>query len=152
MFKTLTAAALSAAIAFGSLGATATPAKANDDLGKFIVGAIALGIIANSINQANSRTPATQAATPTHRPPVITPTRPRPGGHGVRPHRVHIPASCEREVQINGRVTTAYGAPCLRQAGVPLDRLSTCARSGSIHGRNLTYYTKRCLRRSGFNV
>ena len=50
MFKTFSAIALAATVGFTSLGITATPARANDDLAKFIFGAIALGIIAQGIN------------------------------------------------------------------------------------------------------
>ena len=142
MFKTLSAAALSLTIGLTSFGATATPAQANEDLAKFIFGAIALGVIANAVNQANAgnnHAPAATQARP-HRP-VVTPQR------GVR-----IPARCERQVRINNRNRNVFGAPCLRRNDVPLRRISACARSGSIQGRNLTYYPKACLRRNGHRV
>ncbi len=142
MFKTLSAAALSLTIGLGAIGATATPAQANDDLAKFVFGAIALGIIAKGISDANANThaPAQVTQQRPHRP-VVTPQ------HGVR-----IPANCERQVQINNRNRNVYGAPCLRRNNVPLNRISACARQGSIHGRNLTYYPKACLRRNGHRV
>ena len=144
MFKTLSAAALSLTIGLTSFGATATPAQANDDVAKFIFGAIALGIIANGINQSNAgnNTATVTTTTRQHRPQVN-----QHQNRGVR-----IPARCERQVRINNRNHNVFGAPCLRRNDVPLRRISACARSGSIQGRNLTYYPKACLRRNGHRV
>ena len=146
MMKTLSAAALSLTLGLTSLGATATPAQANDDLAKFLFGALAIGIIAHGINEANANSTA-------HQPQVAHPQPQRPHRPVITPNRaVHIPASCERQVQIENRVRNAYGAPCLRRNNVPLDRIASCAREGTINGRPLTYYTKACLRRAGHRV
>ncbi|MFT4619128.1 MAG: hypothetical protein ACI9KS_001074 [Sulfitobacter sp.] len=145
MFKTLSAAALSLTIGLTSFGASATPAQANDDIAKFIFGAIVLGVIANGINQANAgddSAPVTTTTTTQHRPRVI-----RQQNRGVR-----IPARCERQVRINNRNRNVFVERCLRRNDVPLRRISTCARSGSIRGRNMTYYPKACLRRNGHRV
>ena len=136
MFKTFSAIALAATVGFTSLGITATPARANDDLAKFIFGAIALGIIAQGINEAHSN----------NNTPVVTPPRPNP------PRAVTIPARCERQVTINNRNRNIYRERCLRRNGVPLRRISSCARQGEIRGRIVTYYRKRCLRRAGHHV
>ena len=135
MIKTLTAAALSATIGLTSLGVTATPAQANEDLAKFLFGAIAIGIIAHGINEANSN------------PAPVTAPRPH------RPNRtVTIPSQCERRVSINNRNRNIYRERCLRRNGVPLRRIASCARQGEINGRVATYYRKRCLRRAGHTV
>lgn len=151
MFKTFSAAALSLTIGLTSFGATATPAQANDDLAKFIFGAIALGVIANGINQANAgNNSATVTTTRQHRPTVTQQHRPRVTHQAQR--GVRIPANCERQVRINNNNRNVFGAPCLRRNNVPLHRISACARTGSIQGRNLTYYPKACLRRNGHRV
>lgn len=144
MFKTLSAAALSLTIGLTAIGSSAQPAQANDDVAKFIIGAIALGVIANGINQANA---GNNHAT------VTTTTRTHQPRANRQQHRgVRIPARCERQVRINHRNRNVYRQACLRRNDVPLRRISACARSGSINGRNMTYYPKACLRRNGHRV
>jgi hypothetical protein len=136
MFKTFSAIAIAATVGFTSLGITATPAQANDDLARFIFGAIALGIIAQGINEAHSG----------NNTPVVTPPRPNP------PRALTIPARCERHVTINNRAREIYLERCLRRNGIPLRRISSCARQGEFRGQIATYYRKRCLRRAGHHV
>lgn len=144
--KTASALALSLTVALGALGATAAPAKANDDLGKFLVGAVALGIIAAGIANANNNDDTANRRN--HNDDF--------GRHGDRwNHRgYYVPASCAREVQLGhgGRYATVYGEPCLRRNNVSTQAAASCARSGRIYGRTIAYYTEHCLRRSGYRL
>lgn len=143
MFKTFSAAALSLTVALTSLSATATPARANDDIAKVLFGALAIGIIAHGISNANENNQV-----------VVTPTR-NNNANAHRPNRRHaqrIPARCATEARIGNRnrVATIYRRGCLRRAGIRTANAESCQRSGRINGRNINYFTTRCLRRSGY--
>jgi len=156
MFKTLSAAALSLAVAVSSLSATATPARAgNNDLAKFLFGAVALGIIAKGIADANDNgnrsTVTVNRNNP--RPHYNNQNNRRDDRHqNNRPRVQRVPDQCATQARLRhgGRVATVYGRPCLRRNGIRTARADNCARTGYLNGRNLTYYTARCLRRNGY--
>ncbi|MEM1429800.1 MAG: hypothetical protein AAGG09_10110 [Pseudomonadota bacterium] len=95
------------------------------------------------------------------RPQVITRSgRPLPRLHHQEHHRPQIqsrkltvPSSCARRVQAQGGIRTAFGAPCLRKAGVNTARLpNRCERRADVGDRNVRFWTARCLSRSGVRI
>lgn len=168
MFKTLSAAALSLTIALTTMGASATPARANnDDIAKFVFGALAIGIIAKGISDAREQdereAAARRSAAENARRQAAAEQRRREAAEQRRREQEraerrarrqanHIPARCAREARIgrHGRVKTVYRRNCLRRNGVQLANANHCMRHGEIHGRNVNYFTRGCLRRNGY--
>ncbi len=145
MPRKIIASVLALSMAFS--GAATVPARAgNDEINRFIAGAITLFIIGKAIEESNKRKkPAVTRPRPTPLPlPAPAPkppalrgfvpnecyfTLPRPGGgrRGVygqaclkevmlRPER--LPRACLQTVQLRyGRPARVYGAKCLRNHG-----------------------------------
>jgi hypothetical protein len=64
-----------------------------------------------------------------------------------------VPSSCARRVQTEGGVRTAFGAPCLRRAGVDIARLpDTCERLADVGDRDVRIWGARCLQRNGVRI
>ncbi len=72
-----------------------------------------------------------------------------------RPHRRAevVPASCARRVQTERGVRTAFGAPCLRRAGVNVARLpDRCEQLADVGRRDVKIWGARCLQRNGVRI
>ncbi|MEM0934490.1 MAG: hypothetical protein AAF646_09195 [Pseudomonadota bacterium] len=83
-------------------------------------------------------------------PRVLPRDRPEDYAHrrGLR-----VPSSCARRVQFQNGVRTAFGAPCLRRAGVDIQRLpDRCERRARTNGRDVRIWGARCLTRNGVRI
>lgn len=136
-----------ATLALAGLGASAAPARASDDLTKFILGATTLYVISRAISNNNNRGPQ-----------VIAPQRPGyPPHHGWQQgpgrgghHRALVlPASCA--VTIPGqRGRSFYGATCLQRAGLGRMLPDRCERELRADRGRRTIYDGACLQNAGF--
>jgi len=75
----------------------------------------------------------------------------------IRPHTqaraLAVPSSCARRVQTDNGVRTAFGAPCLRRAGVDIARLpDRCERLADVGDRDVRIWGARCLQRNGVRI
>lgn len=143
--KTLFASALSGALAFAPM--TATPAFAApdaEDYAKILLGILAVGAIANALENERERERAV-----TRRVPL-----PNEQGHrgGHRRHR-GLPARCEFEVRTRRGYRDVFGRHCLERAGVRVDRLpEACEFEIRTERGWRTVYGSRCLRDYGYRV
>ena len=125
------AASLTAAVTvLALLVSSAVPARANDDLAKAVVAAIAIGAIVHSLDKGR----ATAAPVPEQ----------------VRSPRV--PAVCAIEIEGPRRATTVYPERCLRREGFDFRLPRHCSREARIFGRPDRIYPASCLRDAGFRV
>jgi hypothetical protein len=112
------------------LVSSAVPARANDDLAKAVVAAIAIGAIVHSIDKGRAKAD--------------------PVPEQMRSPRV--PAVCALEVAGPRRDITVYAERCLRREGFDFRLPRHCAREARIFGRPDRIYTESCLREAGFRV
>lgn len=160
MMKSLAATALSATIAFTSLGVT--PARAADEkaIAALLLGAAAVAVIAKQ--QRDKRREAAQGVAPQPVPAqrfdqVITPAHGAPQFDRLldrQPRAARVPESCARRVQLtNGNIRTFFGTPCLRRNGVETARLpQRCERTLSFERRDVVAYGRRCLLNNGVQI
>ena len=158
--KTLITATLAAALVFSPL--TSAPARADNDVGKILLGAIALGVVVNAIEKKRDRDQAEEQSQhvdrgrhqppygerPRHgqRPPVEVPGR-------FRPRNRVLPAQCEFDVRTWDGRTDVLGARCMERAGVRVNRLpNRCEFSIPSPRGPRTVFGKRCLRHEGYTV
>lgn len=129
---TLPALALSLAVALGTVGATATPARADaDDAARIIGGIIALYAIGRALEGSS-------------------------GGHVTRGHTYYpyqtqrvAPAHCYREFQTHHGYFRGYSGRCLQRSvnyGLP----DACARQYHTNRGLRTFYGGRCMAQNGW--
>lgn len=130
--RPITSMIAAGAIFLASLGASATPAAADRDIGRFIAGAIALGIIAHGLSNSG----------PSHRTQTYH--------YQHRPSNI-LPGYCRVQVRQHGHPRAAYDPQCLRHAG--LHRLPRNCQF-SVHTRHgwQHYMGERCLVQAGYRV
>ncbi|MEM9247533.1 MAG: hypothetical protein AAGB05_02440 [Pseudomonadota bacterium] len=88
---------------------------------------------------------------PHERLPKIYPPRDDTGHRHDR--RLSVPSTCARRVQTERGVRTAFGAPCLRRAGVVLAKLPRrCERLADVGQRNVRFWGARCLTNNGVRI
>lgn len=135
MLKVLSIPLLSTALALSPMAAT--PARANDDLGKILAGVALLAIIGSAVSNSQASSPPPAPAHP-------------PRGHAAkRP----LPQECRHDVRDRGRTITVYGKQCLQRNVRGRVRLpDICEREMSVFGRDRDVYTAHCLRRHGWPV
>jgi hypothetical protein len=131
-----------AAIAATSLSFSAAPAKANDDLAKFLVGATALVIIGKAISDNNR-----------HRQPVAAPpTNPHPP-KVHKPRRKALTAACVRRHNTYDGKVKVFGQRCLQKHYRHADSLPKhCkVRLATTKGTKRGYSIP-CLRNEGYYI
>ncbi|MDR7124423.1 hypothetical protein [Pseudotabrizicola sp. 4114] len=130
------AGALIAAVAvLALLAASAVPARADragDNLAKAVVAAIAIGVIAHSIDQGRAR--------------------PAPVPQPVQVRSPRVPAVCAIEISGARRDVTVYPERCLRRQGFDYRLPRQCAHEARVFGRTDRVYGEDCLRNAGFRV
>jgi hypothetical protein len=134
--RTITSAVAAAALAVSGLAASATPARANDDLVRLLAGATAIVIIAHALRDRDDRR--------THR--HVQRYQPLPP--------VALPRHCAIEIRSrdHGR-RTYFGADCLRDAGIRTWRLpDRCEATLRTNRGSRTVYDADCLRRAGYTI
>jgi hypothetical protein len=142
--KTLTAGALALAIAITSLGASTTPARAdNDEAAAILGGLIALYAISRVIQHNQGNDSGTQVHRPpmAHQPPVIQP----------QPQRRVLPADCRRVFPTaNGRFV-GYNVRCTQNRVARPNRLpDQCIRQVRTERGIRNFYGQRCMIRNGW--
>lgn len=139
-FRRLASLAVAAAIALAGVTAGAAPARADDDLARFLAGAAGL-VALYAILDNNRRT----AAAP-----------PQRGSGWQQQHRrpVVLPARCAVEVRTRGQGRqTFYGERCLREAGISTRSLpNRCEVTLRARQGQRTAYSEACLLRAGYRV
>ena len=134
-----------AAIAATSLSFSAAPAKANDDLAKFLVGATALVIIGKAISDNNRNNQPSRA---------YTSHRPDPQPKKVRkPRRYALTAACVRRHNTYDGKVKVFGQKCLQRHYHYADSLPRhCkVRLATTKGTKRGYSIP-CLRNEGYYI
>ena len=139
MTRKLTASVLALSLVFS--GVTVAPANAgnNDDVGRFIAGAITLFIIGKALEQSNRR-PAVSRA-PSH-----TPQPQRPAFNG------YVPNECFFTMRTPQGRRGVYGKVCVEEVMYRPERLpAVCLDRVPVrYGRKALVYDAQCLRGRGF--
>lgn len=180
MFKTLSAAALSATLAFTCLTPSTAHAADQDDIGRFILGASLLAMIAAAANARSedddddryvTRSPEREVHHHRHVTKVIrTPTRPllqprvrevirKPSKEVVtrRPvtaHRV-IPSQCGRSFRLSTGNRAFFTQSCLEARGIRTSSLpDRCERVLDMPGnrQDRRGWNRHCLKTEGFLI
>lgn len=138
--RIFTSTVAAAALALSGLAAAATPARADDDLVKFLAGATALVIIGTALSNSSDRR-------------VYRSDRRNPRGD-YRGRPIVLPRHCAIEIDARNRARQVYYQEhCLNQAGIQIWRLPRhCEATLRAHRRRETIYPAECLRREGFHV
>lgn len=145
--RILTSTVAAAAIALSGLAASATPARAGDDLVKFLAGATALVVIGAALSDRSDRR--------THRRDWRGPRHEHRNPRGdYRGRPIVLPHHCAVEIDARNRARQVYYRErCLTQAGIQTWRLPRhCEATMRAHRRSETVYPAECLRREGFRV
>lgn len=140
MTKTLFATLLAGTIALTSL--TPTAARANDHLGKLLVGVVALGIIAAAIDDANDKKrQKSQRRVKKNK------------DHGRinrRAERFVIPSRCVRDFRTADGVRRAVGERCVTRNAPRVSLPSQCRRTLWTDVGIRDVFGRRCLQRNGY--
>ncbi len=145
MTRTFTASVLVLAIAL--TGMTATPLRAgnNNDLGRFVAGAIILFSLSKAI-EGNKRNRASVSRDPHY--PTIYPL--------PKPERVkkRLPSECFFRLRTDRGTRGVYGKICLGEIMRRADRLPrACQDTVRVrYGRRADVYSASCLREHGYRV
>lgn len=135
------------AMTAAGIGASATPARADDELARLLAGAAGIVILYALLDQGRRDRS------------VASPPGPGCKGSHCRPPNVHpvhpaLPAHCALQItdRQHGR-NVYYGRRCLRQAGVPIWTLPQRCEA-QLRARNVTrvLYRADCLARAGFRT
>jgi hypothetical protein len=141
--RTLTAAGLALSLAIGAIGASATPARANNDEAIAIIGGlIALYAIGQAIQNNNSRN-TTVTRNYGHRPPQAhVPHRPR---------QLVAPARCFIEGRDQNGFYRGYVRRCMQNNAARADLLpQNCLRRVETQRGPRMIYGGRCLAQNGW--
>jgi hypothetical protein len=122
----LTGGAVALALVIGA----ALPAKADkkDDLTKALIAALVVGVIANELDDGDSK----------HKPKPVKQPR--------------VPSVCEISIDGAQRSVSLFSENCIRREGFDYRLPRGCANSARIFGRNDKVYSAQCLRDAGFRV
>lgn len=153
MFKHLTAACLSAALA---LPMTAAPVHANaEDVAKVLGGLTALYILKEALEDRRAA-PVTRAAPVHQQPPRHQPVQRGHDHHRRDDHRHRdarvLPAECHYTLHTPRGWVSGYGARCLhRSVARPAALPGQCAQRVHTSRGWRTLYDARCLHRAGWS-
>ena len=149
MTKKLIAPLLAMSLVFTGIGVAPVRAGNQDDLGKFIAGAIAIAIIAKAIEQSKARNRP-------HVPALIKPTPlPSPAPQPAPPPQpvyYILPAECFFKVRNQTGRRGVYGKICLQETMRQAGRLpGVCEDTVRVrYGLRSRIYDATCLREQGF--
>ncbi len=141
---TLPAVALSAALALGAIGASATQAQADSrDAARVLGGVIALYALGRALeNRNNDHRPSQHYYNPNRPQHYYAPQPPR---H----QRLVAPAHCYREFQTHNGFFRGYAGDCLRQS-VHVNLPNACARQFRTNHGQRTFYAGNCMANHGW--
>ncbi len=139
-------------------GFSAAPARADDDVAKFIAGAVVLGLIGAAVNDARKDRKRDQHSY-SHSSRNNTHTRKNThNGHRARPlpssvARYDLPARCAKVVPQYSRSRTVVSQNCLsRSYGYVNSLPSQCRLSVRDGHHHRTAYKTRCLQKHGYRL
>ncbi len=115
---------LAGAVALAGLAASTAPARANDDVVRFLLGAAALAVIVGAVDDRH---------------------RARHLGNRV------LPDSCRETARVRGRSIDIYNARCLRRAGYRSLPQQCHVDLRTHHGRRAGYVA-HCLQQAGYRA
>lgn len=139
MKRQLIAFATATALALSGLAAPAEAKSKKNDVIKLLLGAAAVGLILNQMNQGKA-----QAVTP----------QPYPNDWNNRYPAVgrSVPAECVMDVTVNGRLREVVSSRCLREFGVASQLPADCAFDIRTNAGTRTVYGPQCLRDYGYRI
>lgn len=120
--------------------ATVTPAAAdNDDVAKFLLGALAVGVVVHAIKKDRERDAARAAAAA--------------AAAEARAAAYRLPARCKFQAHTNHGPRDVLGTRCLRREGVNINNLPTnCAFVINSQRGLRTVFGEYCLRQAGYTL
>lgn len=128
-------------------GFSAAPARADEDVAKFLAGLAVLGIIGAAINDAKDDA----KRTPPRRHDVILPDGPRPKPHHVR--KYDLPGGCLTSLRVNGQNHRFLAQRCLKNNYRYTRQLPQRCHSFFDNGHQRRQgYRPKCLRRHGYRL
>jgi hypothetical protein len=151
LVRKLTTTLSAVALALAGMTAVAVPARANDDLAKFLLGATAVVIIGSAIANSNRAHAQPQPRHDVHKPQ----RRDDHARHG-RDDRNHghrapvLPAACA--ISISGHNSLYFGARCLDRQGPRVAYPARCERTMNTHRGPRAIYDGQCLVNAGFRI
>ena len=161
MIKQTLAAAATAAVAF----VTPVQAADADDVAKVLLGAVALGVIADAVSDGRVNGAVTvrgghhrghdRHVRRGHGSRVIDGRLvPLPRGHGAAHARhVSLPAGCNRRIRTGQGDRTFLGRPCLTAAGIDTARLpDRCERILRLPRTSVRAWNRGCLLNAGYRI
>ncbi|MDV7141088.1 hypothetical protein R3X27_00190 [Tropicimonas sp. TH_r6] len=174
MFKTLTAATLSIALATTSLAPSPAMAQNRENVAPILFGLSVLAIAAAAMHDNNDKkkarkkhrpappvarakpAPAVQAPVQPPKPKVAKVKRPREAVV-VKPAKKRrvLPRACERNFNVANGGRTFLMKRCLINEGVRVSKLpDRCERAIEVRGgrKTLTGWKRNCLKREGFRI
>lgn len=141
MKRQMIAFATAAALALSGIAAPAEAKSKKNDVIKLLLGAAAIGLVLNQLNQGKA-----QAVTP----------RPDPddwdNNHSYPAVERSVPAECVMDVTVNGRLREVVSSRCLREFGVASRLPAECAFDIRTSAGTRTVYGPQCLRDYGYVV
>ncbi len=152
LIKTVSAAALSMALALGAMTATATPARADGtDAARLFAGLLALYGISRVIDMNNDRR---ENASRNQHVPTPEIVHPGPRGHDVpswhQNYRI-APESCRIEFNTHEGLFRGYRARCMQDTVARPGLLPPeCIRQFETTRGTRNYYGGRCLSQNGW--
>ena len=137
MKRSLTAIFLALTMIITSISASATPARADEDVAKVLAGLALLGIIAAAVDDRNDRKAARNAQR------HVTPKKIK--------RRAVAPNRCLRDQWTHRGWRQVYGAGCMRHhAQIAPPR--QCLREARSNSGPRRFYTPRCLQKHGWRA
>ena len=144
MKRQMIAFAAATAVALSGLAAPAEAKNKKNDMVKLLLGAAAVGLLLNQMNQGTA-----QAVTPRPQPDDWT------NGNNGYPYPAvarSVPAECVMDVTVNGRLREVVSSRCLREFGVASQLPAECAFDIRTNAGTRTVYGPQCLRDYGYRI
>lgn len=132
MTRKLTAAIAAAAVALTSMIATPAAAISDEDALKLLLGALAVGVIVQNLNDNNNR----RAPSRSH----------------YSPRGRVIPGECVFDIRTRRGPKEVVGERCVARSGFRAELPSACAIDIRGDRRDRTVYGVNCLRERGFRI
>lgn len=139
MKRQLIAIATAAALALSGFAAPAEARSKKNDMIKLLLGAAAVGLILNQMNQGKA-----EAVTPLPNPNDWNNRYPAVGRS--------VPAECVMDVTVNGRLREVVSSRCLREFGGASQLPADCAFDIRTNAGTRTVYGPQCLRDYGYRI
>lgn len=141
MKRQMIAFATAMAVALSGFAAPAEAKSKKNDVIKLLLGAAAVGLILNQMNQGQAR-----AVTPRPDPDDWNNGNPYPAVART------VPAECVMDVTVNGRLREVVSSRCLREFGVASQLPAECAFDIRTTAGTRTVYGPQCLRDYGYRI